>query len=203
MSKPFGPRRHPLLRESARKAFHLLSLIYLAGYKLIGWPAVLRWMAAWAVIIFTVETARLALPKLNAALTAFFGGLAREDEHDKYSGIIHTTLGVLIVFVAFGAAPRIVAGAIYCVAFGDAAAALVGKAFGRTVIRTGKSLEGSAACFSTCALSLWALGFSAVPVVVASLAATLVELCPTTRWFNDNLWMPVVAGAALKLCAGS
>ncbi len=188
--------------ELGRKAFHLLSLVYLGFYRLIGWPAVLRWMLAWTAVVVVVETWRLRSPGLNRALTGFFGGLARPEESDKYSGIIHTTIGVLIVMAAFGNRPAVVAAAIYCVAFGDAAAALVGKAIGRHKIRTGKSLEGTLACFTACVLVGCLLKFPISSTILAAAAASLVELLPTTRWFNDNLWMPVVTAGVLALCAG-
>lgn len=185
-----------------RKAFHLLSLIYLAAYKLIGYPDVLRWLAAWAVIVAVIETWRLRSPALNRALTGFFDGLARDEEKDKYSGVIHTTLGVLAVMLLFGPYPALVAAGIYCAAFGDAAAALFGKAFGRHKIRTGKSWEGTAACFAVCVMVGWSLRFPIYSTILAAAAASLVELLPTTRWFNDNLWMPVVMAGVLALCAG-
>ena len=189
--------------EFGRKAFHLLSLIYLAAYTLIGWPAVLPWMLAWTAVVAVLETWRLRSPRLNEALTGFFGGLARPEEKDKYSGVIHTTLGVLAVMALFGREPRLVAAGIYCAAFGDAAAALFGKAFGRHKIRTGKSIEGSLACFVVCLLVGWSNGFSSYSTILAAAAASLVEILPTTRWLNDNLWMPIVMAGVLALCRGS
>jgi dolichol kinase len=200
--QPFGPSRSPLVRELARKAFHMLSLLYLFVYKTFGPDAALQATAAWTVIVFAVETARLLSPRLNRALTSFFGGLARAEEADKYSGIMHTTLGALLVFRFFGDNPTIVSAAIYYVAFGDAAAALIGKSFGRHRIRPGKSLEGSLACFSTCAAAGAGLGIEPGAVFFSAAAATLVELVPTSRWFNDNLWIPVVTATVIRLCAG-
>lgn len=201
---PFGPQRSPIVRELARKTFHLLSLIYLAAYKLIGWPAVKTPMLVWWCVVVVVESARLLSPALNRGLTRFFGGLAREDESDKFSGIFHTTTGVLILYFVFGARPDLVAAGIYFVAFGDAAAALVGKAWGRHKLPGGaKSYEGSAACFAACAISGAVLGFSPGAVLIAASCATVIELVPTTRWWNDNLWMPVITATVLKLCAAS
>ena len=201
---PFGPQRSPLARELARKSFHMLSLIYLAAYKLIGWPRVLIPMAAWWLVVVSVEGYRLMSPAANHKLTALFGGLAREDEHDKLSGIFHTTTGVLILWLLFGGQDAIVAAGIYCVAFGDASAALVGKAIGRHKIGTSKkSVEGSAACFVSCLLVCASLRFPAVAVVAAAATATVVEFLPTGRWWNDNLWLPVLTAVVLKLCAAS
>jgi dolichol kinase len=201
---PFGPGKPPLLREAARKAFHLLSLVYLGAYKLIGWPAVMKLMIPWVILVFIVETCRLKSPELNRRLTLAFGGLAREDEHDKYSGILHTTLGVFIIWLLYGGRDTLVSAGIYYVALGDAAAALVGKAVGRHRIGASKkSVEGSAACFLVCLAIGLGHGYAAGPALAAAVTATVVEFLPTGRWWNDNLWMPVITATALFLCAGS
>lgn len=202
-AQPFGDRRSPLARELARKSFHMLSLVYLAAYKLLGWPRVLTPMLAWTALVVVVETWRLKSPAANRALTRFFGGLARDDEHDKYSGIVHTTLGVLCLWLLYGAKDSIVSAGIYYVAFGDASAALVGKWIGTHKIgKSKKSVEGSLACFVACVLVGFGTGFSAIPVFAAAVTATVVEFLPTTRWWNDNLWMPVITATVLRLCAG-
>jgi dolichol kinase len=195
--------RGPLARELQRKSFHMLSLVYLAAFKLLGWPGVLEPMLAWALVVIVVETWRLRSRALNEALTSFFGGLARDDEGDKYSGIFHTTLGVLVVLGLFGSRPAVVAAAIYCVAFGDAAAALVGKTWGRHRLMAGKSWEGTLACLAASLISCRLTGFSWGCAALAALVATTAEAMPTTRYYNDNFWMPVVTGIALGLCAGS
>ena len=187
-----------LSRELQRKAFHMLSLVYLAAYQLLGHPRVLPWLAAWSAAVLVLETSRLALPRLNAALTGFFGGIARAEEMGKPSGILHTTLGALAVIAAFGDRPRVVSAAIVCVALGDAAAALVGKTYGRRPLPWGaKSLEGSLACAATCAAVCLAHGFPVPASLAAALAGALLECAPTTRVYNDNLWMPVGVAAAL------
>ena len=194
--------RGPLARELQRKSFHMLSLVYLAAYKVLGFPAVLQPMLAWSAVVVAVETWRLRSRSLNDLLTSFFGGLARDDERDKFSGILHTTLGVLVVFLINGRHPAVVAAAIYCVAFGDAAAALVGKSWGRHPFMAGKSWEGTLACFAGCLMSCRLTGFSWGCAAAAAFVATTAEALPTTRWYNDNFWMPVVTGGALALCAG-
>ena len=201
---PFGPQRSPVVRELARKSFHMLSLIYLAVYKLMGWPAALKPMLAWWALVVAVEVYRLKSPSANRALTTFFGGLAREEEHDKLSGIFHTTTGVLILWLLFGGRDTIVAAGVYYLAFGDAAAALVGKAIGRHKIGASqKSIEGSAACLIVCLIVGVMLRFPPVAVAAAAVTATVVEFLPTGRWWNDNLWLPVLTAVVLRLCAAS
>ena len=187
-----------LWRELGRKAFHMLSLVYLAAYHLLGYPAVLRPMVVWLGFVAAVETGRFLSPRLYQALTDLFRGLIRESERRSFSGIFHTTAGALSVMLLAGPHPRVVTAALLCLALGDAAAALFGKAFGRHRILGGaKSLEGSLACLAVCVSVSLAAGLAPLPAAGGALAATAVELAPTTRFFNDNLWMPVAAAAAM------
>ena len=87
--------------------------------------------------------------------------------------------------------------AIYALAFGDTAACLVGKSFGRTQIPcTDKTWAGSAACFATVfMLAFHATGCSITKTAVVALAATLTELLPIKDY--DNLLIPLVTGLML------
>lgn len=190
-----------VFQEMQRKAFHMLSLVYLLAYWLIGYPRVMPWMYAWAAVVVVVELGRVYIPGINRFLMrGIFAKLSRPEEHKHVSGIFHTTLGVLILWAFFGDQPKLVAAAIFCVAFGDAAAAIVGKSIGRTrLFGSKKSVEGSAACWAACFLSCRLTGFGALACAAAATASTAVEWFPTTAWFNDNLWLPVAAAGALRL----
>jgi dolichol kinase len=186
-----------LRREFGRKAFHMLTLAYLAAFHLIGYPRVLIPLAVWLAFVAAVETGRLASQRLNLVLTWFFRGIMRETEQRAYSGIFYTTAGCLAAMLIAGRLPRVVTAALLCLAFGDAAAALAGQAWGRHhIFGSAKSIEGSLACLLVCLGVGLMVGLGLMPAVGAALAATLVELSPTTRFFNDNLWMPVAAAAA-------
>lgn len=188
-------------KEVLRKAWHMLTLLYLAGYLLIGYPRVIWWLAAWTAFVAAVEFGRLYWPALNAFLFSVLGKLARPTEKQHVSGMVHSSIGVLAVVVFFGTDRQLVSAAIWCVAVGDAAAALVGKAIGRHKLVGHKSLEGSLACFAACLLACLGNGFAWPAAAAAALAATLIELAPTSVWLNDNLWMPVGAALALRALA--
>ena len=87
--------------------------------------------------------------------------------------------------------------AIYALAFGDTAACLVGKSFGKTKIPyTSKTWAGSAACFATVfALAFHATGCDIAKTASVALAATLTELLPIKDY--DNLLIPLVTGLML------
>lgn len=188
-----------LLRELGRKAFHMLSLAYLAAYAFIGWPRVLPWLFVWFCVVTAIETARLHSKRLNDFLHGLFKGLSRPEEYADYSGIFHTTAGALLLVAGFGADKRVVAASLYCVAFGDAAAALIGKAVGGPRIVGKKSWAGSFACLFVCLAAGRLTGFSWGAAALAAFVAAGIELCPTTRWFNDNLWMPLATGIVYRL----
>ena len=189
-----------LTREFGRKAFHMLSLAYWAAFFYFGWPRIVYWMCGWLLIALIVETARLYVPAVQRLLVGFFEGMIRESERRHYSGIVHTTTGSLAAMLIAQGDPVIVGAAIGSLAFGDAAAALVGKAFGRVKILGGKkSLEGSLACFAACFAVAILVGVRPGAALASALAATAVELLPTTGFFNDNLWMPVAAAIVLRV----
>jgi len=191
-----------LIKELGRKTFHMLSLAYLAAYHVLGYPRVIQWMVPWTVVVLVVETVRLKWAPLNDFLFRVMGGLAREEEKENYSGIVHTTLGAFILFLMFKERTAYVSAGLYCVALGDAAAALVWKSIGRHhIFNSKKSIEGSAACLLVCAAAgVWE-GFSAGSAIAGALAATVIEFLPTNVIFNDNMWMPIGVAITLRLCA--
>ena len=189
-----------LRREFGRKAFHMLSLVYLAAFHLIGWPRVRGAMFVWLGVTFVVELARLKVRAIDAALVSFFDGLIRETERKHFSGILFTTAGSLAAMLIGRGDPVIVGAAILQLALGDAASALVGKAFGKTKLFGGlKSLEGSLAGFAVGFAAAVSVGARPAAAFAAALAGAAVEVVPTTPWWNDNLWIPVASAAALRL----
>lgn len=189
-----------LRREIGRKTFHMLSLVYLAAFHVIGWPRVGWMMAVWLPVVFVIEVLRLKSPGVERFLFAIFDGMIRETERKHFSGIIHTTAGSLAAMLIARGEPMIVGAAILQLALGDAASALVGKAFGRTKMFGGrKSLEGTLAGFSAGFAAALAYGLPPSRAFAAALAGALTELLPTTPWFNDNLWVPVASATVLVL----
>lgn len=188
-----------LQREIRRKAFHLLSLLYLAAFWILGYPRVLFWMLGWTLFIATLEIARLFSPQVNKFLNDLFRDLARPEENRRVSGAFHTAAGALLVLFFFGQDPRVVSASLFYAAFGDAAAALVGKSIGqRRLPFSKKSLEGSLACFMTCLLIGEIAGFPLKATAFAAATGTIIEFLPTTVYFNDNLWMPIATAAVLR-----
>ena len=185
-------------REILRKLFHFLSLLYLAAYHILGRGPALAALGAWIVLVAGIEALRLRRPAVNEFLMRFFGGIHRESEARRFSGIVWTSIGCWLTIAAFGGSPRVVAAGLLCLAFGDTAAALVGKSLGRVQIGLfgrKKTLEGSLACLAACLAVGWACGFPWPAVLLGALTATAVELLPVP--IDDNLWLPFLPAAVL------
>lgn len=189
-----------LNREFKRKAFHLLSLIYLAVYLKLGHPLALYLLAGWMFLVAAVETARLKSPAVRNYFQSVFGGIIREKETGRYTGTFYTTLGSLVTLFFFGTRPVIVNAALLYLSLGDAASAVVGKKWGNhpyKVMGQTRSLEGTAAGF----LVAWACGWSiSLPPAIAlggAVVFSLADAVPIPP--DDNLWIPVITASALLL----
>lgn len=189
-----------LRREFVRKAFHALSLVYLAAYIRLGRAGAAGAIGAWLLLEGLLEVLRLRVPAFNDRLMRFFGGIHRESEFSRASGIWWSALGSWAVIVLYGDETKAVTAALLYLAFGDGAAALVGKSWGRhtfELARRRKSLEGSCACLLVCLLCGILAGLPCRALWAGALAATIVELLPLP--FNDNLWLPLVSGLIVRL----
>lgn len=184
--------------ELKRKAFHLFSLLYAALFAYGGRERALWVLGGAFLAVAVVETVRLRNAAFNERLITLFGGIHREKEAHRPSGILWTLGGA---FLTIWLVPDrdVVLTSLWFLAVGDAAAALVGKKWGH--IRIGaKSLEGSAACFLAC----WVAGTflldppagGRIPeAAVGAFTAALMEALPLP--LDDNLWIPLVSGLVL------
>ena len=183
--------------EIKRKLFHNLALVYLALYAFLPRWVALTVLGAALAFVSVVEFLRLRRPELNAKVIERFGGIHREAEVLHPSGIFWTLLGVWLTMFVFPE-KRIVLPALGFLSFGDTAAALGGKKWGRHrwPKNSGKTFEGSACYFAVCAA--WGMLFLRWPVaLLGALVSAWVEAQPLP--WNDNLWTPVLGALALSV----
>jgi dolichol kinase len=190
-----------LRRELGRKTIHLVALILPLGMVVLP--------HGWALLVLTIGALLgVAGDVLRSHSTAFarliervFGPLMRQEEQPPVgSGIVlngatWVLLSAVLLLVVFPARVGALALTLFMVA--DAAAALVGRRYGRTSWRIStRTLEGSAA-FVVVGLCLVAvmptLSFAAGAGVVV--VGALTEALP--RPFNDNLRVPFAMAATL------
>ncbi len=183
--------------EIKRKVFHHLALLYMIVYAIFP-----RWLSVWFFLMVllgvgAVEFIRLRRPEINAWALQKFGGIHRPAEIMGPSGIFWTLLGCWLTMLVF-TNKRIVLPALGFLVFGDTAAALAGRKWGKRIWPKNppKTYEGSAAFAAVSAL--WAIFFVRWPVaLLSSLAAAWVE---AQSWpWNDNLWVPFIGALSLSV----
>jgi dolichol kinase len=192
-------------RELSRKALHLLfaavPLSLAGGVARAPMIAVLAVLLALAVAL---EVSRVRSPAVARAFTRTVGPLLRERERDTqrmYWTGATWLIGVSLAAVAL--LPRADAIAVtWAVTVGDASAALVGTALGGRLVprRSGKSFEGSTACFLTTFAGAYGLAGLGVSLALAvSVAATLAEW-PRSA-IDDNVRVGAATAAVLIIAS--
>lgn len=201
----------PLISYSAelkRKALHLGALALPIGLVVLGRTTALWLLVPFAVFAVTCDIARLRVPWMHRFINWVFAPIMRPEEQPPFGGPIvingATWMCVSAALCALLFPEPIAAAALAMLMVGDGAAAVIGRRFGRTRYPfSEKSVEGSAAFFVTgllAALPFGALSVPGVPVLAltaGALTAAIVEALPVP--INDNVRVPVVAGAAMLL----
>lgn len=179
--------------ELKRKAFHLFSLIYIFGYWYLPRNIVVWGLIIAIAIVALLEILRFNAPWFNKFFVRNFKGFYRHEEMRKVSGLLGTLSGALLTIVLFTNKYMVFASFLY-LAFGDSAAALVGRTIGKHKLLFGKSLEGSIACFIACFI-VGLFIFNWKFALAGAFIAMVVESIP---WkINDNFWMQIVNAGLL------
>jgi phytol kinase len=178
--------------ELGRKAIHLSILLVLLGYyiidKIFSKQTALLSLVGLLIFFLVMEFFRLEL-KLRPPFLAHF---IREKEQNRMYGTIFFISAAIICFAVFDY--KVALAALLMAAFGDAAAAIVGKSFGKKKIYQNKTWAG---CFAEFTVNL-IVGliilsrtniFLILPMaILATIAETLVDE------LDDNLVVPIIAG---------
>jgi len=185
-------------REIKRKIFHLISLSIPLGYFVIERETMLIFIATLFIFSLGLELGRIYVPSIRQYIHPIFASIMRGAEEHKLSGATYLIAGAGITIYYFDKDVAIIA--LLLVSVSDAAAAIIGTAYGKVRL-WGKTLEGSTAYFAATGILLMLMQSLTLEQMLAGLfTGTLVELLPIP--INDNLSMPVIAGFAMQL-AGS
>ncbi|MDR2552119.1 MAG: phosphatidate cytidylyltransferase [Treponema sp.] len=185
-------RRRP---ELVRKGLHFLIALApaLAGFNRI---LALALLAAGTLAYTVMEMLRRQGKRvpLVSSITVFAS--RRRDQGRFVLGPVTLGAGAFLSLAVFS--PDTAAIAVYALAFGDGTASLAGKFIGRLrpSFLSGKSLEGSLACFLGVFISAVLSSGNIHRSIVAAAAATAAELLPIRDW--DNIIIPLVTGAAVQ-----
>jgi dolichol kinase len=165
------------------------------------WLAIAFFTYAWSM-----EGARRLSPRINARLMRFYGPVAHPHEHFRVNSATWFATA-LVLLATFATRPAMMAG-LAVLGVADPIAALVGRRWGRHMIRAGRSLEGTLAFFGSgfvaaiVALVLVHTGSAGKVIALGALAAfagAVAEL--VTKKLDDNLTIPVAVGAVLTLAS--
>jgi dolichol kinase len=181
------------LTENARKAVHLLALLIPPASELTSKPLVLAALSIVTIAYVLGEVLRLKGRRLPI-ITPFTLKMSRPEERTSF--IIrpaYLAIGIILALVLY---PTTIAYASICIgAVGDSAAAIVGERFGHSRIVRRKTVEGFAAGL-TAAFLLASFLVSPFIALVGAVGAMIMELLDAP---DDNLTMPIVAGALMTL----
>ncbi|HUE96824.1 MAG TPA: hypothetical protein VMN39_09195 [Longimicrobiaceae bacterium] len=180
--------------EFARKGIHLAT---------VAVPIAVWFLpSAWAFgLLLTGMLGALAVEWARArvrwARHVFLTGtrrLLRAHERKGLAGATYMAIAYLLAYLIFPL--HVAVAAMLYAALGDAAAALVGKRWGRHRTGNGKSWEGAAGGFAVNVVIGTAIpGLLVLPAAMGAAAAALVELAPIE--IDDNLLVTLVGGAGL------
>lgn len=162
--------------------------------------------AGWTLLGWTLETTRRVWPSWNAWLMEHvFGAVAHPHEWTKVNSA--TWYASALTLLAMVDSLPMIAVAVAVLGFGDPAAAIVGRRWGRVRLLHGRSLEGSltfAAVGTVAALiALWAIDFTASTGVLVAMAAGGAVAGALGELFSlrvdDNFSVPLAAAAGTAL----
>ena len=187
--------------EVGRKALHLLALSIPFGAWAVGMPTALYLLAPAALVAGAADVTRAYSESVNAVIRGIFGALMRAEELPaprpgvQFNGATCVLVGAAAMVALFPL--RIAVPVLAMAMLADAAAALVGRRWGRhTWGALSATVEGTTA-FVVTGLGVMAF-FSSValgPAAGGVLVGAGIEALPLP--VNDNIRVPVAAAATV------
>lgn len=180
-------------REAARKLFHMSSVALPLLVWAIPRPVAQPALVALAITAIAVDVARLRLRAPRYHFLRLTRTMLRPHERHGLAGATYMAAAYAAALLLFPT-PIAVAAMLYN-GLGDAAAALVGKRFGRHRTSWGKSWEGFAAAAAVClGVGLLVPGIPLAGALLGALTAATLEFLPLP--LDDNLRVTLGGGAA-------
>lgn len=188
-------------RELARKAIHVSSTAVPLLVWLLPRPAAIALLVPVAALALAVDLARHRIRPFRYHFLRHTRTMLRHHERHGLAGATWMAVAYAAATVLF---PKPVAvAAMLFNGLGDAAAALVGKRWGRHRTGWGKSWEGFAAGLATdlaVGIGVWMLapGILSLPAaVLGAVVAATVEFAPLP--LDDNVRVTLAGGAGIML----
>lgn len=185
--------------EAARKGVHVLVSLVAAGVVWALPTEVAAVIIAGATFVaLSVETARRASDAFGSFFDRQVGHLLRSRERERLTGATLLAIAYTLTVVLFPGGPALVG--ILVAGVADAAAAVVGKRFGRWRYPGGKSVEGSLVFLTVVLVTLLlATGLTGPAAAGVALLLTAIE-APSLR-VDDNLYLPILTAFAVHVAS--
>ena len=181
------------MTENTRKAIHLLALLVPPVSELTSKSLVVAALSIITIVYVLGEVLRLKGHGLPI-ITPITLKMSRPEERKGF--IVrpaYFAIGIILALVLY---PSAIAYASICIlAVGDSVAAIVGERFGHRRIVRRKTVEGFAAGL-TAAFLLASFLVAPFIALLGAVGAMIMELLDVP---DDNLTMPIVAGALMTL----
>lgn len=181
--------------ELARKGIHLASAVFPLGWGLgvVDRPILLVALGAGLAVATALEVGRRGSPVVRSWFQRWLGFMLRGHEATRLTGA--TWILAAMLLAVWLLPMRAALCALWAGVFGDAAAALVGRAVAARAARQGKTWAGSAACALASAVGpLWLAAASPLHAVAIGVAAAAAER-PALA-LDDNARVAIAAGLA-------
>jgi dolichol kinase len=181
-------------REVYRKAIHIASIALPLLVWLVPRRVALLVLVPAVAVALLIEVLRLRFRGPRYHFLRRTRTLLRHRERRRLTGATYMATAYTLALLFFPT-PVAVLAMLYN-GLGDAAAALVGRRWGRHRLRSGKSLEGMGAALAVnLAVGILLPGILLVPALAGALTAALLELADLPP--DDNLWVVLGGGGAV------
>ena len=189
--------------ELKRKSVHLVALLIPLGIWVLGGAVALTVLATLSVLAIVADLLRVRSRGFARFLYRLVGFMMRPEECPRVgdpvvlNGATWVLLSATLLLILFHVNVAILAFTAFMI--GDAAAAIIGRRWGRRRWgRTTRTAEGSAAFLIVSVFVMLSFGWIPASVaILASIAGAAAEI--PSRPLNDNIRVPLVTGAVITL----
>ncbi len=186
--------RAKLKNEIIRKVFHVSGITVPLVYFYIGRDYAILYTSAALLGFIVLELVRTRAHSLFP-LRRTADLIERQKEKTAIAAYIYFSIAAVLCLYFFEAVPVIVG--LSAALLGDAAAAVIGIWLGRHKLKSGKSLEGSAAGVAVVIAIAYALNCNPATIVVSGLVFLIIDL--VELGIDDNFTAPLAMVVAVQL----
>lgn len=182
--------------EIKRKALHIFAAAVPIVLIYAPWRVIIAPLLIFTALTMLADLFRTRSRVFKKMYGVFFGDILRDHEHrGEFTGatcfFMSLSLSYIVFHLFLGMDMRFIAVIYSGFMIGDAAAALVGKKFGKIKLVNSKTLEGSIAFFIASAVStFWIVPAMYFYVLICAMILTIMELIVIK--LDDNLFVTLL-----------